>query len=78
VEEVLLGDSGKPADFQVGELGPREGTGLTQGHTAGTPMPLLPQALCAIKWIQSCHLTLGGIKGDFGEVGRGTVGEQTA
>ena len=45
VEEGLLGDSGKAADFQVGELRPREGTGLTQGHTAGTPMPLLPQVL---------------------------------
>ena len=45
MEEVLLGDSGKPADFQVGELRPREGTGLAQGHTAGTPMALLPQAL---------------------------------
>ena len=36
VEEGLLGDSGKPLAFQVGELRPREGTGLTQGHTEGT------------------------------------------
>ena len=36
VEEGLLGDSGKAAAFQVGEQRPREGTGLTQGHTAGT------------------------------------------
>ena len=36
MEEGLLGDSGKAAAFQVGELRPREGTGLTQGHTAGT------------------------------------------
>ena len=45
VEEGLLGDSGKAAAFQVGELRPREGTGLTQGHTAGTSMALLPQEL---------------------------------
>ena len=43
VEEGLLGDSGKAAAFQVGEQRPREGTGLTQGHTAGIPMPLPPQ-----------------------------------
>ena len=46
------GDSGKPLAFQVGELRPRKGTGLTQGHTEGTTMPLLPKSsLCAIKWI---------------------------
>ena len=45
VEEGLLGDSGKAAAFQVGELRPREGTGLTQGHTEGTsssPSPSPP------------------------------------
>ena len=79
VEEGLLEDSGKPADFQVGELRPGEGTYLTQGHTAQTPMPPLPQVLpCAIKWIQSCHLTLGGIKGDFGDAGGRATGEQAA
>ena len=31
--------------FPVGQLRPRVGTCLTQGHTARTPMPLLPQAL---------------------------------
>ena len=39
------GDSGKPAAFQVGELRPREGTGLSQGYTAGTsssPSPTPP------------------------------------
>ena len=45
VEEGLLGGLGKAAAFQVGKLRPREGTGLTQGHTAGTPMALLPQEL---------------------------------
>ena len=45
VEEGLLGDSGKPAAFQVGELRPREGTGLTQGRTEGnssSPSPSPP------------------------------------
>ena len=79
MEEGLLVDSGKPDDFQVGELRPREGTYLTQGQTAQTPMPLLPQVLpCAIKWIQSCHLTLGGIKSDFEDVGGRAAGEQAA
>ena len=47
VEEGLLGDLDKLplSAFQVGELRPREGTGLTQGHTAGTPMPLPLQIL---------------------------------
>ena len=57
----------------MGKLRPREGTYLTQGHTEQTPMPLLPQVLpCAIKWIQSCHLTLGGIRVTLGML----VGEQ--
>ena len=59
VEERLLGSSGKTAAFQVGEQRPREGTGLTQGHTAATPMPLLPKSsLCAIKWIQRLHISI--------------------
>ena len=45
VEEGLLGGSDKAAAFQVGELRPKEGTRLIQGHTAGTPVPLLPQEL---------------------------------
>ena len=55
----MLGSSGKTAAFQVGEQRPREGTGLTQGHTAATPMPLLPKSsLCAIKWIQRLHISI--------------------
>ena len=51
VEEGLPGDSEKPAAFQVGEQRPREGTGLIQGHTAGTPCLSFPfqLSLCAIK-----------------------------
>ena len=53
MEEGLLGDSGKAAAFQVGELRPREGTGLTQGKASylrkkepkQEPHPVLLQAL---------------------------------
>ena len=63
MEEGLQGNSGKHA-FQLGELKPREGTCLTQGHTAGTPMPLLPKpSMCNIKQIQSVLLALAAIAG---------------
>ena len=79
MEEGLLGDSGKPADFQVGELRPRESTGLTQGHTAGAPMPLLPQALPLRHQMDpKLSFNLRWNQGDFGDVGGGATGEQAA
>ena len=57
VEEWLLGDSDKlplPA-FQVGEQRPRDGTGLTQDHAVGTPMPPLLHILSLMHSMDSKH-----------------------
>ena len=66
-EEGLLGDSDKLplAAFQVGELRPREGTGLTQGYAVGAPMPPLLHMLSLMHSMDSkhssCLLVLDGI-----------------
>ena len=54
VEEGLLEDPGKAADFQVGELKPERAHALS--HTAGTPMPLL-QALPLCDSVQFSSVT---------------------
>ena len=63
----LLFKWGKP---RLGEV-----TGLTQGHPAGIPTPLLLQpSLCSIKRIQRSLVVLGGIVDEFSELGGDQIG----
>lgn len=81
MEKRLLGrKSGKLLAFPLGDVKPREGTCLAQGHTAGIFMPLLPQALPL--WHQMdpklSFRFRWKLHGEFREVGREQTGGQTA